>query len=76
LRDDSRNIAVLAAPTMGGSWHNNHHARPSLAQMRRHWWQLDFAGEFIRLLDGIGLARNVRYVNSSSDDQVDHEARN
>jgi stearoyl-CoA desaturase (delta-9 desaturase) len=76
LRDDSRNIAVLAAPTMGGSWHNNHHARPSLAQMRRHWWQLDFAGEFIRLLDGIGLARNVRYVNSSSDDQVDDEARN
>ena len=26
LRDDSRNIGALAPPTMGGSWHNNHHA--------------------------------------------------
>jgi len=67
LRDDSRNIGVLAPPTVGGSWHNNHHARPALAQTRRHWWQLDLAGEFIRLLDGLGLVRNVRYPNSSSD---------
>ena len=65
VRDESRNIGVLAPPTMGGSWHNNHHARPSLAQNRRHWWQLDPAGEFIRLLDYAGLVRNVRYVNSS-----------
>jgi stearoyl-CoA desaturase (Delta-9 desaturase) len=64
-RDKSRNIAVLAPPTMGGSWHNNHHARPGLAQTRRHWWQLDLVGEFIRLLDHVGLVRNVRYVNSS-----------
>jgi stearoyl-CoA desaturase (delta-9 desaturase) len=67
LRDGSRNIGALAPPTMGGSWHNNHHARPGLAQTRRHWWQLDVAGDFIRLLDRVGLARNVRYVNSSSD---------
>ena len=51
LRDESRNIGALAPPTMGGSWHNNHHARPGLAQTRRHWWQLDMAGEFIRILD-------------------------
>ena len=67
LRDGSRNIGALAPPTMGGSWHNNHHARPGLAQTRRHWWQLDMAGEFIRILDLVGLARNVRYVNSVSD---------
>jgi stearoyl-CoA desaturase (delta-9 desaturase) len=67
LRDGSRNIGALAPPTMGGSWHNNHHARPGLAQTRRHWWQLDMAGDFIRVLDLVGLARNVRYVNSSSD---------
>ena len=65
VRDESRNIGVLAPPTMGGSWHNNHHARPALAQTRRHWWQLDPAGEFIRLLDHAGLVRNVRYANSS-----------
>lgn len=66
-RDESRNIGVLAPPTMGGSWHNNHHARPSLAQTRRHWWQLDLVGDFIRLLDCVGLARNVRYINSPSE---------
>lgn len=66
LRDDSRNIAALALPTMGGSWHNNHHSRPALAQTRRHWWQLDLTGEFIRLLDLAGLVRNVRYVNSTN----------
>lgn len=67
LRDGSRNIGVLAPPTMGGSWHNNHHARPGLAQTRRHWWQLDMAGGFIGMLDRVGLAHNVRYVNSPSD---------
>jgi len=67
LRDESRNIGALAAPTMGGSWHNNHHARPALARTRRHWWQLDLAGEFIRLLACLGLVHNVRHANSSSD---------
>lgn len=66
VRDHSGNIGALAPPTMGGSWHNNHHARPSLAQNRRHWWQLDMAGDFIRLLDRLGLVRDVRYVNSKS----------
>jgi stearoyl-CoA desaturase (Delta-9 desaturase) len=76
LRDDSRNIGALAPPTMGGSWHNNHHARPALAQTRRHWWQLDLAGEFIRLLDCVGLVHNVRYVNSPSEvAEVRHESR-
>lgn len=70
VRDESRNIGALAPPTMGGSWHNNHHARPALAQTRRHWWQLDPAGEFIRLLDWTGLANNVRYANSPSAHQA------
>ncbi len=57
LRDESLNIGALAAPTMGGSWHNNHHARPALAQTRPHWWQLDLPGEFIRLLACVGLVQ-------------------
>jgi stearoyl-CoA desaturase (delta-9 desaturase) len=67
VRDGSRNIAVLAPPTVGGSWHNNHHARPALALNNRHWWQLDITGEFIRLLGHTGLARNIRYADSVSD---------
>jgi stearoyl-CoA desaturase (delta-9 desaturase) len=65
LRDESRNIAALATPTMGGSWHNNHHARPALAHTGRHWWQLDPAGEFIRLLDCLALVSRVRYIKSA-----------
>jgi len=76
LRDDSRNIGALAPPTMGGSWHNNHHARPALAQTRRHWWQLDPAGEFIRLLETVGLVHNVRYANTPSEvSEVKHDSR-
>jgi len=67
VRDESRNLGALAAPTMGGSWHNNHHARPALAQTRRHWWQLDLAGEFIQLLHCVGLVHNIRLAISSSD---------
>jgi stearoyl-CoA desaturase (Delta-9 desaturase) len=65
-RDHSCNIGLLAPPTVGGSWHNNHHARPALAQTARHWWQLDLAGAFIALLDRIGLVSNVRYANPPS----------
>jgi stearoyl-CoA desaturase (delta-9 desaturase) len=57
LRDESRNIGALAAPTMGGSWHNNHHARPALAQTRRQLWQLDLAGDFMRLLACVALVQ-------------------
>ncbi|MEV0251471.1 acyl-CoA desaturase [Nocardia sp. NPDC050712] len=66
-RDESRNIGLLAPATVGGSWHNNHHARPSLAQTRRHWWQFDIAGRFIRILEQLGLASNVRYVDAESE---------
>jgi stearoyl-CoA desaturase (Delta-9 desaturase) len=64
IRDHSRNIGVLAPPTMGGSWHNNHHARPSLARTRRHWWQFDPVGDVIRLLDAAGLVTDVRYPDA------------
>jgi stearoyl-CoA desaturase (Delta-9 desaturase) len=67
LRDSSRNISLLAPPTLGASWHNNHHARPALAHTRLHWWQLDTAGDFIRLLDRLGLVHHVRYAQSRTD---------
>lgn len=59
-RDSSRNIATLAPPTVGGSWHNNHHARPSLASTSRHWWQWDISGQVISLLEWAGLVWNVK----------------
>nr|WP_239396281.1 acyl-CoA desaturase [Frankia sp. CiP3] len=64
-RDNSRNISLLSPFSVGGSWHNNHHAQPALAQTRHTRWQLDIAGLFIQLLDVAGLARDVRYPKKS-----------
>ncbi|MGL4305214.1 MAG: acyl-CoA desaturase [Mycobacteriaceae bacterium] len=59
-RDNSRNIATLAPLTVGGSWHNNHHARPSLATTARHRWQLDISGLFITALEKLKLVSDVK----------------
>lgn len=60
-RDNSRNLALLAPVSVGGAWHNNHHAQPAMADNRVRFWQLDLAGLFIRLLDKGGLVSDVRY---------------
>jgi stearoyl-CoA desaturase (delta-9 desaturase) len=65
-RDNSRNIALLAPFSVGGSWHNNHHSRPSLATNRHRFWQLDITGAFIRVLDLLGFVSNVRYRDRAS----------
>ncbi|WP_330257771.1 fatty acid desaturase [Streptomyces murinus] len=60
-RDTSRNVAPLAAISVGGSWHNNHHARPSLAHNRHNLLQIDPTGAVIRALDALGLVHDARY---------------
>lgn len=59
-RDQSRNNIWLAIPTLGGSWHNNHHAFPSSATNRLEWWQIDLGGWIIRVLEFAGLAWDVK----------------
>ncbi|TBR56961.1 acyl-CoA desaturase [Westiellopsis prolifica IICB1] len=58
--EQSRNNALLAVPTLGGSWHNNHHAFPNSAITGLEWWQLDLGGWFIRTLAAVGLAWDVK----------------
>jgi len=60
VRDESRNNPWLAVPTLGESWHNNHHAFPSSAAHGLRWWQLDLNYLFIRLLEVLGLATKVK----------------
>lgn len=60
-RDNSRNVAALAGLSVGGSWHNNHHAQPALAHNRHTFWQLDLTGSVITLLDRLRLVHDVRY---------------
>ncbi len=57
--DHSRNVAVLALPTLGEAWHNNHHAFPRSAFHGMRWWELDVSGLVIRAMEAVGLAWNV-----------------
>ncbi len=58
-RDHSRNLAWLALPSLGGSWHNNHHAFPASARNDHHWWQLDPAGWVVGMLERLGWIDRV-----------------
>ncbi len=59
-RDGSRNVALLAVPTLGGSLHNAHHAFPFTAKNAFRWYELDPSFAVIRLFELVGLASNVR----------------
>ncbi len=58
-RDDSRNNALVAALTWGEGWHNNHHAYPRSARHGLRWFEVDVNWIQIRLLERIGLIRDV-----------------
>jgi stearoyl-CoA desaturase (delta-9 desaturase) len=60
VKDHSTNNAVLAIPTFGESWHNNHHAFPSSAVHGLEWWQVDITGSMIKLCAMLGLASAVK----------------
>jgi stearoyl-CoA desaturase (delta-9 desaturase) len=54
------NVPIMAIPTMGESWHSNHHAFPSSARHGLYPGQIDLGYRFIQLLEWLGLARNVK----------------
>jgi stearoyl-CoA desaturase (delta-9 desaturase) len=62
-KDHSRNLALLALPTFGDSWHNNHHAFPSAAHHGMRWWELDPAAMLLRAMEAGGLAWDVVRVS-------------
>ena len=59
-RDESRNNWLLALPTMGEAWHNNHHAFPGSAIFGLDRGQVDLGGLVIRGLERLGLVWNVK----------------
>ena len=57
--DESTNVAWLAVPSLGESWHHNHHAFPRSAVHGLRWWEVDVSGLIIRAMQRLGLAWNV-----------------
>jgi stearoyl-CoA desaturase (delta-9 desaturase) len=61
--DRSTNLLLLALPSLGESWHHNHHAFPRSALLGMQWFELDLSGLLIRGLERLGLAWNVVQIS-------------
>ena len=57
--DHSTNVFWLALPSLGESWHHNHHAFPRSAVHGLRRWELDPSAGLIRTMERLGLAWNV-----------------
>ncbi len=58
--DESMNNVWLAIPSLGESWHNNHHAFPTAAVHGMGRYQVDLSGMLIGSLEKMGLVWNVK----------------
>ena len=69
-REHSRNNLWLVLPTLGGGWHNNHHAYPASAVTNAKWWQIDPIGLFILLLGKFNVIHDIRTIKGGQRDEV------
>jgi stearoyl-CoA desaturase (delta-9 desaturase) len=61
--DKSRNLALIAIPTLGEAWHNSHHAFPTSAVHGLGRWQVDLSALVIDALERAGLVWDVVRVS-------------
>src|SRR3954463_308551 len=59
VEDQSTNVFWLALPSLGESWHHNHHAFPRSAVHGLRRWELDPSAVLIAAMEKVGLAWNV-----------------
>jgi stearoyl-CoA desaturase (delta-9 desaturase) len=59
VEDQSTNVFWLALPSLGESWHHNHHAFPRSAVHGLRRWELDPSAVLIGAMERVGLAWNV-----------------
>ena len=60
----STNNLIVGYLASGEGWHNNHHADPRSARHGHRWFEFDLAYRIIRLLEIVGLAREVAQPNA------------
>jgi fatty-acid desaturase len=56
----AHNVPWAAIPSMGESWHNNHHAFPASARHGLYPGQIDIGFWFVQLLERLGLAWDIQ----------------
>ncbi len=61
VRDKSRNVAWLAIPSFGESWHNLHHADPTCARHGALKGQIDISARCIWWAEKLGWVWDVRW---------------
>jgi len=61
VRDKSKNVAWLAIPSFGESWHNLHHSDPTCARHGVLRGQIDIAARLIWVCEKFGWASDVRW---------------
>ena len=57
--DHSTNVGWLAIPSLGESWHHNHHAFPRSAHHGLRWYEVDPSGAIISAMERLGLVWDV-----------------
>jgi stearoyl-CoA desaturase (delta-9 desaturase) len=62
--DHSTNVVWLALPSLGESWHHNHHAFPRSAVHGLKRWEPDPSALLIAALEKLGLAWNVVRISA------------
>ena len=68
--DHSTNLAWLAIPSGGESWHNCHHAFPGSARLGLEWWQFDLGYIVIVALKKLQLASRVNVPAQAAIDRA------
>jgi stearoyl-CoA desaturase (Delta-9 desaturase) len=61
--DESRNLALIAIPTLGEAFHNSHHAFPTSATHGLKPWQIDISALVIDGLEKVDLVWDVVRVS-------------
>lgn len=74
LDDYSTNVFWLAIPSLGESWHHNHHAFPRSAVHGLRRWELDPSAALIRTLGKLGLAWNLVEISPERQSQLEADA--
>lgn len=64
-RDKSRNVAWLAIPSFGESWHNLHHVDPTCARHGALKGQIDSSARVIWAFEKLGWAHDVRWPDEA-----------